>query len=342
MDSQRQICLFFDDPSGEHFPWETLFYDDEVRFLALDRRFPIVRMKDPLSRSRVFAFYPPLRILALLAAVGPNVDARDEWAGLYHATAGKDVRVKVLTCQKDLIEHITSLRDPCYSAEQIASSENVAHTLEDFAPQILHLFGHGNAADGEIVLGTFSDWRQNENPDRHEDVRGSIRLTPMNIAQYVNRTIPVWLVVINACGSSGTNGGRESLTSALVQNGFPAAIGMSTDVTSRNTSIFTETYYGRVLKLIASARRDEKVEIDWSSCLWDARNAIFLNSKMKDEECPYWTFPVIYIRPDPLQIIRLADDVSARTGTPSLDDTIRAQIILDQGQIPATIVLHLE
>jgi hypothetical protein len=336
-DSQRQICLFFDDPSGERFPWEAMFYDDKVRFLALDQRFPIVRLKDPLSLARVFAYDPPLRILALLAAVGPNVNARDEWDGLYQATKGKDVRVEVLTCQKDLIEIIKELDDPRYSAEQIASESNVAMKLNNFVPQILHLFGHGNAAEGEIVFGTFGDWKENEDPDRQQDQPGTIKLTPMNISQYRNRAMPVWLAVLNACRSGGIEDGHESLASALVRSGFPAAVGMSSDVASYDTSAFTKTYYSRVMDLIASAKLGERVEIDWASRLWDARMAIYKGSRMKDEECPYWTFPVIYTRREPFQVFRLANDIETRPKTerPSLDRTMQAQIELDQGKVPA-------
>src|SRR5688572_18248429 len=56
---------------GERLAWETIC-DPTGRFLALDRRWPIARMADSEVDSRLPGadFTPPLKVMALLSAIG--------------------------------------------------------------------------------------------------------------------------------------------------------------------------------------------------------------------------------------------------------------------------------
>ena len=317
------ICLFFGDVSQrivEAFPWEAMYHPVE-QFLALKQKWPIVRLKDPqASVIESFAYDPPLRIFAVLSATGPFVDPTPEWQGLYQAVSGHDVLVKVMTSEPALIRAINGLNDWRFSATQTLDGDNILNEFRRFAPQVLHLFGHG---DGGRVLrfGNLDDLRQG-NP-------GSIQVGAADIRQFSSETVPVWITILNACRSAGATEGPESLTSALARSGFPIVIGMSTDVASTSAQVFTRTYYRSIVALLQSSKEWKFELIDWASQLWETRLAIQAACRAAADVCPQWTVPLFYTRPLPFRLIRIGSHDVNRAGPPSLQTLTRIQSALN-------------
>lgn len=326
-DQVDPICLFFEDIaecSVESFPWEAL-YDSQREFVALNERWPVVRLKDPEARIvETFAYDPPLKIFAVLGASGPNIDATDEWQALYEAVKNQDVMVTVMACQNSLIRTINDLQNWRFSAEQTLDSENIRRNYINFAPQILHLFGHADAAKGELRFGNLDNWKQN--------LPGSIRTTAATIGQFSAKALPPWIVVLNACGSGAVQPGAGSLAGGFARAGFPLVIGMRSDVASQHTQIFTRAYYESVMGNLRSIQPWTFQQVDWTREGYVARQAIYSSGQEPPEESPYWTIPQFYTRTAPFEILRIGEDDLGRAGEPSRSRLIAVQTAMNSGQ----------
>lgn len=318
------ICLLFDEVAErtvENLRWECL-YDSKVGFLALTPRWPIVRLKNPETTiQQTFAYAPPIRIFALLSATGPNIDASQEWQSLYEATKDHDVVVKVLTCQSSLIKSVNGLANWRFSAEQTLDSENVRTNFRQFAPQILHLFGHGDPLKGELYFGNLDDFRQNKS--------GSIRTTAATIRQFSSNALPVWITILNACGTGTATPDAASFAASLSRAGFPVVIGMSSDVASQHTQIFTRRYYESVMETLKTIPPWEFANVDWMSESYVARQAIWNNAPAQSN---HWTVPLFYTRKAPFEILRIDEDQLQRTSDPGASKLSSVQTALNLGQ----------
>jgi CHAT domain len=327
------ICFYFDTPETEQLPWEAI-YDNVETFLALQPKWPVVRLKEQLDSSfRTFAYEPPLRILAVLGATHPNISAVNEWQSLYKATNNSDIQVRVLTCDASLIATINKLGNWRFTAEQTESELKICETLRDWAPQILHVFAHGSSENGQmhIVIGTGADERLQR--------EGTIKLTATKLLNYINRAVPPWLAVLNCCKSAMHTAQSANLASSLAACGFPIVIGMRAEVASQHTSVLTEKYYTSIVQLIGKAPRGAVQEIDWAANLWEVRNAIQVVCETPPEACVYWTLPLFYMRREPVEIYRIADDDLSRTTAPALGRVSGIQIKLEASRRGTSIDL---
>jgi hypothetical protein len=320
----NSICFFFGDVTRrivESFPWEALYHPEE-QFLALQQKWPIVRLKDPqASVIESFAYDPPLRIFAVMSATGPRVDPTSEWEGLYAGVRDRDVMVRVLTCEPELIDKINGLNDWRFSAGQTVDGDNILQEFRRFTPQILHLFGHGNASRSELVFGNRVDLKLNQ--------RGSITIGAANIRQFASDTVPVWITILNACRSAASPEGPENLTSALARSGFPVVIGMSADVASQHTEVFARTYYRSILEELDTCQEWKPHATDWAGRLWQTRLAIQSACRATPEACPQWTVPIFYTRIQPFRLIRIGSDQPHRNQAPPIQPLSEVQAALN-------------
>ena len=97
--SQQIRSLYFqlDVADAERLCWETLC-DDQGRFLALDRRWPIARIADSVVDRYlpIYEFAPPLRLAAFISALG--IEGKPEWDALRQAV----VKGRQSNCPIDL------------------------------------------------------------------------------------------------------------------------------------------------------------------------------------------------------------------------------------------------
>ena len=293
------LRIHIDADTSEALPWEALF-DSQKNFLALDRRWPIVRLADSVNNEAGDirrSYVPPVKILAVLAAAG--VDAQDEWTALYSSITAAPIptEVRVLVCQDSLLQDINALGAPNISASFL--NRDVSRSIEDFAPNILHFFCHGSVDGGpHLQLATRLDWDTNA-------PRGSIAFDKDWLQEPAGLDQHLWLITLNCClGAAPTD--TYSLARSMVKEVAPAVVGMRTAVRVSDANLFCESFYGSLLDgldaLIASGA--DEVEVDWSQYLHAPRRQFVVkygNGKVMHaaaSDFQEWTYPVLYMRPE--------------------------------------------
>jgi hypothetical protein len=307
------IYLRMSAPAAAEYPWESLFDANGGCFLALESQWPIARIADySAAQKDERSFAPPLRVLAVLSAVG--VDAIHEWNSLHDAlTADElDVRIRVVVGQHTVQRAIAdaAAKDTRISAVLLEDSDILMHEIEDFDPHVLHLFCHGSAEPtAQLELGT---------PGDHAAVVSSIIIEPTKMPVGFSS----WLAVLNCCEGAAGERGVGTLADKLVTAGYPAVIGMREPIASTDANLFSLHFYRELLrKLKAELAPGGEVEIEWAASLQRPREALrdkytpALRPPQAAAQHRDWTFPVLYVRPEPLRIrsIRVHPDHDAHT-----------------------------
>jgi hypothetical protein len=299
------IYLRLHSPLAANYPWESMFSTAHDSFLALETRWPIARITEinPSERD-VHFFAPPLRVLAVLSAVG--VDAAEEWRRMYARVCevrdrdGLDVVVRVVAGQHSLKEEIEQLADPGVSVVLLDEKARIESEIKRFDPHVLHFFCHGRGAPSPFLeLGTPRDHVTGESRVFIEP--NELRIAGLN----------TWLVVLNCCRGGSADSGVRSLGHQLVNAGYPAVVAMREPIDFRDANLFTSAFYGSMLSMLArDLGAGETVQIEWSTVLHGPRQAL----RDKHGEPPReaaarhrnWTFPVLYVRPEPLRVNTIA------------------------------------
>ncbi len=215
------IYLRVDPPDVDEWPWEALS-DKNAGFLALERRWPIARVKRvkaPVIKSE-YLFAPPLRILAVLGAAAKDplarISAKEEWDALYTAVkkSSLNVDLHVYVCEEDLKTQIQDLKEPWITVGFLEEDRALFDRIKDFKPQLLHFFCHGVADTPPFLqIGTRLDWRTKEN--------GSINIEASQLRDRADPDQNVWLITLNCCEGAAqpaesANGSRSrSMASSL-------------------------------------------------------------------------------------------------------------------------------
>lgn len=289
------------------YPWECLFDAAARRFLALESRSPIGRITEAggsSGKERVFT--PPLRVLAILSAVG--VGAMDEWRALQKVVAESplDARLRILAGEPSVHEAVAAADDPRCSSTLLTDRQVLAREVREFDPHIVHLYCHGRADPPELHLGTPSD---------HAAGSATLMIEP--------RSMPVsraWLAVLNCC-----DGARHALqpnaddarlgtvAEQLVRAGYPAAIGMREPIPKADAHLFTRYFYGDLFaRLNKQLVRGKRVALEWAPALQAPRLALrdkYTPARSAHEAAAThrdWTRPVLYVRPAELRVERIA------------------------------------
>ncbi len=219
-----QIRLALDDPDLlriHHLPWELLYSEQEGKYLALDRRFSIVRHLEVPRPERSIRYTPPLRILCVASQPRGYEELRihDELAWIEKAWARPWRPVKV-----HALPH--------------ASLAELRARLQARTVHLIHFLGHGEfdpeTGDGLLL---FEDDQGNPRP-----------VTGEELAEQVADREGLRGVFLNACWTA--KAGRENpfsgVATALVRAGVPAVLGMQFEISDPAARVFSRAVYQRL------------------------------------------------------------------------------------------------
>src|SRR5262245_52417938 len=225
-------------------PWEFLYR--RPRFLASQRRSPLVRLLDTGSLVPPPTIESTVRMLAVVASPKdlPALDVDGERRRIERAVAGM--------AAADRIE--LDWLDP-------ASPRALRHALRDGNYQVLHYVGHSAfTAQGEGMLYL------EQEPDGH-----SVPVDSTLFANLLSDQDRLRLVVLNSC-----EGARTTLTdpyagvaTTLIQLGVPAVVAMQFEISDDAALLFAEELYTNLVgrqdpidAAVAEARKAVSAEID--------------------------------------------------------------------------------
>ena len=336
-DGCSPIYLRLDDvTTAEDLPWEAVFHVENSEFLALDTRWPIVRVRDAKEADPrlVYNFEPPLRITAVLSAAGGDAQTRapaaTQWQVMYGAIGQHlakanaiPVALTVLVGEEALRDQINGLQVPWIQCDLITDRENLLQKIRDSHPHLLHFFCHGTSDEiPHLKIGSFTDWEA--------DRDGTIAITGSELRQGADPKQEIWLVTLNCCESATRAREGRGLASSLVAAGFPAALGMREAIDLQLAHQLCKSFYPALIDLIDQAPADgPEKEIEWAQALSTVRTGLAAAcqqgtpAQMAARACKSWTIPALYIRPEPFQLKRIAAQPAA---PPGLSDAKKRQI----------------
>ena len=324
----QPILFHTEDPLAELFNWEMLC-EQSGQFLALDGRWPIGRIAEPgVDLNHLTPeFTRPLKLMAVLSALGAREPARQEWSGLYAAVrqareTDMPVKLHVLIGEGHLLENVEALArdDPQLTVEQVRdSATDVQRAIRMFNPHILHFFCHGAADDGQprLLLGTPQDFEQ-QRPAKQSTV-----ILQLGDLKHLLAPLGVWLVVLNCCEGGMAVKEVYSLANSLVASGVPAALGMREEIQGMAANEFSRVFYQELLldlqeRLLPDDQAHE-VDLDWTKILHTPRKALVEQYNRDAATYGEWTLPVLYTLPPPFKVRVLQPPASPVSPTPPVE-----------------------
>jgi peptidoglycan hydrolase-like protein with peptidoglycan-binding domain len=245
-------------------PWEFLY--DRPRFLASQRRTPIVRLLEMGTMAAAPVIDGAVRILGIVASphdLAP-LDVDGERTRIEQALASV---VQAGQVRLDWLEP--------------ASPRSLRLALRDGNYHAIHYVGHSDftaSGDGVIYLEDPADGK-------------AVEVDETLFANLLSDQNMLRLVVLNSC-----EGARTTLTdpyagvaTTLVQLGVPAVVAMQFEISDRAAIVFAEELYTNLI-----GRRDP---IDASVA--EARKAIY-----SDVDKVEWATPVLFVRDPECELFR--------------------------------------
>ena len=304
VDEFKPIYIVLSDSDAELISWETLC-DTHGAFVALDKRWPIGRITDPMSgQPRPPAeLQRPVRVMLVISAFG-IADQHREWEVFVDAlekgrAAGLDILVKVLVGAPEIRQRIEQrITDGLAGVEvghiQKTSARLIGDILE-WSPNILHFFCHGraNESDQSLILATGSDYAD------PETVEGSTRVMKDSLVTLSTSLPNPWLLILNCCSTGQPVKNLQSIAHGVVSAGFPAAVAMLEPIDANDAFEFTDAFYHSLFPTLQNAvvelREENRTAFEWSSPMFAARAAI---RDLHGEAQNYheWSLPVLYVR----------------------------------------------
>ena len=300
-------------PEADALRWEAL-RSGQGDFFALRSSSPVGRIVyvDSGEDRRPDPFEPPLRVMALLSALG--VPAGKEWASLRRAVqdahqAGLPVEVEVRVGEPGLLLEINAAAVPGVRAALLPSRSNeLEQDIEAFRPHLLHAFCHGSVGYGAgwLELATSVDWELTDGgmpPERGSlvvDVDQLTRLAAVRTA---------WLVTLNCCEGGRSTAELHAMAARLVEAGTAAAIGMQEPVHAGDAHEFCRAFYPALFDLLADRLAPGAAgatEIEWADALYAPRRALLDRNGHDPTSDRTWTLPVLYVRPERFHVLRQA------------------------------------
>jgi hypothetical protein len=291
--------------------WEALF-SGPTGFLALRPSTPIGRIVHVARGQRrpPAVFEPPLRVMALLSALG--VKARREWVSLRNALgstrqANLPVQVELLVGESDLLAEIQAEGVEGVRARPLPSrSDQLFEGIDAFKPHVLHAFCHGTATAGvrQLELATGSDWDLWE--DGHPPERGSLIVRIQALAEQA-AVRGAWLVTLNCCEGGRGEGDARAMAYDLVAAGTGAAIGMQEPVDASDAHEFCRALYPALFGLLARQLTEGGfAEVEWADALYAPRQALLDRNGHDPGSSRAWTLPVLYVREEAFHVFSQA------------------------------------
>lgn len=290
---------------AERLRWEAL-WDEDQEFLALDARWPIARIAEsqrPDAQHTVHPYAPPLRVMALLSALGRP--AKPQWKELHRAVEkarelGLAVELAVFFGEEELLqevrEEIAQGTLPGVQAAAIGDPAAIEEALDAFAPHILHFYCHGSANVGkpQLELAKITD---------HDLGKSSVILGISKLAGFPALR-NVWLVTLNCCEGGKAAANLHSMAHQLVANVVPAAVGMLEPIDAGDAHKFCGAFYTAVFRAVREIENSPAPgngEIEWVETLHPPRSLL-----AQPDPGPLsrveWTLPVLYVRPERFEV----------------------------------------
>jgi hypothetical protein len=281
----------------DDLPWEALHHP-RAKFFALDDRWPIARlpMTSPAGQSKR-RLDPPLRILAVLAALGEP--AKPEWDALYTAihSAPVGVELHVLVCEDGLRQHIAGLGDPRIKVDYLRSKDQLVQAAQRLKVHLLHLFCHGSATlydtSPYLQLATRRAWKLGQDK--------AVTLEANDLQPLASL---VWLAMLNCCEGAKPSAKARSMAATMVWDGFPAVVAMREPVAVPDANRFCGAFYTAALAYLADRLSGGgEVELEWARVMSKPRRALCdelstchrLTGSEAAAVHPEWTLPVLYV-----------------------------------------------
>ncbi|ALN63253.1 hypothetical protein GLA29479_2384 [Lysobacter antibioticus] len=309
----RPLFVMLNPSEAELINWEMLC-DSNEQFVALDPRWPIARIIDPINApSRLPGeLTTPVRLMAVISALG-IADQRKEWELLRDAVlaarqTGLPVLLKLLVGDSALHTRIRDeiQQDPAGLADiEVAAIDETAARLtqriRQWSPNILHFFCHGHAGSAGqwLELATANDHVQFAAHDPGT-LAGSINLPSQDLVTLGASLGNPWLMVLNCCSSGQGGNGLQSMANQVVSAGFPAVVAMMEPVEANDAYEFTRAFYPEALAALLRARDELKqrasTTLEWTPIMFHARSAISQLGNRDAQASPEWSLPVLYVR----------------------------------------------
>jgi hypothetical protein len=330
----RPIGMQVDSALADSLPWETLC-KQKGDFLALDQRWPVVRMLEPTDdRLRQdYEYVAPLKIAAVLSAWGSaperRIGAKEEWKALEQSIVKNPTasasHLLVLVCEASLKQEIDQAAYPNVEVQLITDQNQTSRLVRAFKPHILHFFCHGHSGEKSYL-------RLNTAFDQASNSDGSIYLLPGDLRQDIDAEESAWLVVLNCCdGALATQSGdTRNLAASLVKAGFPAVIGMREAVDSNCARLLTQELYMELLPGLAALPDGQVSPIEWAALLVSGRKRLRNDNAPLDAgvdaatSTKQWAIPALYMRTLPFRMRKLQ---------PRLADVDRQRVIAKLGEL---------
>src|SRR5262249_41464511 len=310
------VFIQLDTPEAEELPWETL-WENQKSFMVLDpqRPWPIARLASSAQRAKPLqrAIAPELRVAIVLAAAGEK--GVSEWQSIADALGGltTPLHLLALVSEKDAWGQITA-DAAAWAGQGFARTVEVDYVgdrttlvtrLRGHVPNIVHFFCHGIAdVRPQLELETRADRSAKRD-------RGSITLGSEMLVELA-RARSLWLVALNCCQGAKTSPQLHSLARDLVAAGVPAVVAMRESVDVNDANLFAEHFYTALfpqLKAIFDMRNNPAMpktlpfsEMVWVRAVDIARRELSVTANRVAVSCAEWTFPVLYVHRDPLEL----------------------------------------
>jgi peptidoglycan hydrolase-like protein with peptidoglycan-binding domain len=260
----RMTLSLADAPALLSVPWEFLY--ERPRFLASQRRTPIVRLLETGSMTPAPVIDGAVRILGIVASPRdlPPLDVDGERRRITKALAAV---VDAGQVRLDWLEP--------------ASPKSLRLALRDGNYHVIHYVGHSDftaAGAGMIYL---------EDPD----TGASVEVDETLFANLLSDQNVLRLVVLNSCEGARTtlSDPYAGVATTLVHLGVPAVVAMQFEISDRAAIVFAEELYANLI-----GRRDP---IDASVA--EARKAIY-----SDVDRVEWATPVLFVRDPDVQLFQ--------------------------------------
>ena len=262
----------------QSLPWELLYHAEDRRFLALNRRTPVVRSLDTSRPLRVLPSKLPLEVL--IAMANPS------------GTSLLD-----LQAEREKIESSLSRIDHTRIAvlEQ-ATLRGLRIRLREGCFHIIHFMGHGVGFDEESGEGALLlETREGE----------AVPLSATDLAELFEGLEAPQLVVLNACKTAVTSEAIDpvrSVAASLVVAGLPAVLAQRAAIQDDAALIMAEELYRRLAQ-------GDSIE----TAVVEARLALRSERRSTGD----WAIPALFVRPDPIVVLPLSEALVGTSPPPA-------------------------
>jgi len=302
----QPLYIMLSESDAELISWETLC-DANNTFIALDQRWPIGRISDPVSgQSRPPAeLQLPVRIMALISAFGIKGQTK-EWeilrdAALAARAAGLQLILKLMVGEPNLRTAIDQEIANGLTGVEIApidrTPSRVVQEIIAWSPHILHFFCHGRAdlTDQSVELATAGDYAD------PITTAGSVRIGTQQLVAMSTQLSNPWLLALNCCSSGQAAKNLQSMAHQVVSAGFPAAVAMLEPVDANDAHEFTRAFYRSLFITLTRAAKAlnggaTRVAFEWTEAMYNARRAICDLHNGDAPNAREWALPVLYVR----------------------------------------------